>query len=204
LGQHQLTALELNPVAHLIELCTLVYPQKYGKPDKNAKGSAPDGTWAGLANEVEYWGKWVLERVKEEIGDLYPPIRVPSALIESGMQERIGHEAENFVTVKEEEMRPNFSAVESKSDSDADAVKEFGFNPAEFSKGGNATCLFCGTVADDNYVKEEGLAKRMGKQIMALVCTKYREKGKVYLSADGIAPNLLLHDFRTLILFITF
>lgn len=23
--------LELNPVAHLIELCTLVYPQKYGK-----------------------------------------------------------------------------------------------------------------------------------------------------------------------------
>ena len=26
-------ALELNPVAHLIELCTLVYPQKYGQPD---------------------------------------------------------------------------------------------------------------------------------------------------------------------------
>jgi hypothetical protein len=22
-----------NPVAHLIELCTLVYPQKYGQPD---------------------------------------------------------------------------------------------------------------------------------------------------------------------------
>jgi putative DNA methylase len=42
-------ALDLNPVAHIIELCTLVYPQKYGKPDKNAKGSAPDGTWAGLA-----------------------------------------------------------------------------------------------------------------------------------------------------------
>jgi len=26
-------ALDLNPVAHIIELCTLVYPQKYGKPD---------------------------------------------------------------------------------------------------------------------------------------------------------------------------
>ena len=25
-------AIELNPVAHLIELCTLVYPQKFGKP----------------------------------------------------------------------------------------------------------------------------------------------------------------------------
>jgi len=67
-------ALELNPVAHLIELCTLVYPQQYGQPDPSAKGSAADGTWAGLAKEVEYWGKWVLERVKAEIGDLYPPI----------------------------------------------------------------------------------------------------------------------------------
>jgi len=26
-------AIELNPVAHLIELCTFVYPQKHGKPD---------------------------------------------------------------------------------------------------------------------------------------------------------------------------
>jgi len=67
-------ALELNPVAHLIELCTLVYPQQYGQPDPSAKGSAADGTWAGLAKEVEYWGKWVLERVKAEIGDLYPPV----------------------------------------------------------------------------------------------------------------------------------
>jgi putative DNA methylase len=70
-------ALDLNPVAHLIELCTLVYPQQYGAPDPTCKGSAPDGTWAGLAEEVEYWGKWVLERVRLEIGDLYPPIPDP-------------------------------------------------------------------------------------------------------------------------------
>ena len=49
-------ALDLNPVAHIIELCTLVYPQKYGKPDPTMKGSAKDGTWAGLAEEVRYWG----------------------------------------------------------------------------------------------------------------------------------------------------
>jgi putative DNA methylase len=52
-------AVDLNPVAHLIELCTLVYPQQYGPK---------------LAEEVERWGQWVLERVKAEIGDLYPPI----------------------------------------------------------------------------------------------------------------------------------
>jgi len=83
-------ALDLNPVAHIIELCTLVYPQKYGKPDPNARGmvgqparlSSEDSqagslshkTWGGLAEEVRYWGEWVLEKVKAEIGDLYPPL----------------------------------------------------------------------------------------------------------------------------------
>jgi putative DNA methylase len=52
-------AIDLNPVAHIIELCTLVYPQKYGKK---------------LADEVEKWGKWVIENVRAEIGDLYPGI----------------------------------------------------------------------------------------------------------------------------------
>jgi putative DNA methylase len=77
-------ALDLNPVAHLIELCTLVYPQRYGQPDPAAvgcadpsAGSGQGGTWAGLAAEVEHWGNWVLERVREEIGDLYPPIPDP-------------------------------------------------------------------------------------------------------------------------------
>ncbi|MBC8450528.1 MAG: DUF1156 domain-containing protein [Chloroflexi bacterium] len=78
-------ALDLNPVAHLIELCTLVYPQQFGAPDPAATGCAEDpstssgqsGTWAGLSAEVEHWGQWVLERVRDEIGDLYPPIPDP-------------------------------------------------------------------------------------------------------------------------------
>ncbi len=76
-------ALDLNPVAHIIELCTLVYPQKYGKPDPNVRGmtgpknAKAETTWGGLAKEVEYWGKWVLKEVRREIGDLYPPIPDP-------------------------------------------------------------------------------------------------------------------------------
>ncbi len=70
-------ALDLNPVAHLIELCTLVYPQQFGAPDPATKGCADEGTWAGLAAEVEHWGQWVLERVRAEIGDLYPPVPDP-------------------------------------------------------------------------------------------------------------------------------
>jgi putative DNA methylase len=60
-------AIDLNPVAHIIELCTLVYPQKYGKK---------------LALEVEKWGNWVIENVRADIGDLYPPIKVGEILPE--------------------------------------------------------------------------------------------------------------------------
>src|ERR1700694_5983393 len=63
-------ALDLNPVAHIIQLCTLVYPQKYGKPDPTARGMTgpkndrEEPTWGGLAEEVRYWSKWVLKKVK--------------------------------------------------------------------------------------------------------------------------------------------
>lgn len=52
-------AVELNPVAYLISLCTLVYPQTYGP---------------SLATDVEKWGKWLVDRARAEVGDLYPPI----------------------------------------------------------------------------------------------------------------------------------
>lgn len=90
-------ALDLNPVAHMIELCTLVYPQKHGTRDpnvrgmtgpKNAKGKT---TWGGLAEEVSYWGNWVLERVRKEISDIYPLIADPTAKKRDLLPERNAH-----------------------------------------------------------------------------------------------------------------
>ncbi len=57
-------ALELNPVAHLVQLATLVYPAKYG---------------TRLVELVRYWSVIVLERVRAEVGDLYPPVPDPAA-----------------------------------------------------------------------------------------------------------------------------
>lgn len=240
-------ALDLNPVAHIIELCTLVYPQKYGKPDPTVKGSAKDGTWAGLAEEVRYWGNWVLKKVRAEIGDLYPPIPDPKAsktreIFGEPQLEMAGHGfdragqqqlaaetstgyltpvaylwtrtvrcknpscgaivplvrqtwlckkkgryvALKMITLKGEK-RVRFEVIES------DSEKGLGFDPAAFSKGGNATCPFCGTVADSDYVKAEGRAKRMGQQMMAVACTKSGEQGKIYLPADDL-PSFFPED----------
>lgn len=245
-------ALDLNPVAHIIELCTLVYPQTYGKPDhtargmtgpKNAKGEA---TWGGLANEVRYWGNWVLERVRKEIGDLYPLIPDPEykkpsekeekAAAKSGArgkqlsingEEEDGEEkgagvaipdgylmavaylwtrtvrcknpscgaqvplvkqtwlckkAGRYIALKmvsrRGEMAARFEVVAS------DTEEGLGFDPEAFSKAGNATCPFCGTVADSDYAKLEGCSKRLGEQLMAIVCTRSGKHGRVYLGSD--------------------
>ena len=58
-------AVEYNPVAHLIELCTLVYPQTFG---------------ASLADDFQRWGEVVLGRMQQEIGGLYPSVQIPKTV----------------------------------------------------------------------------------------------------------------------------
>lgn len=241
-------AIDLNPVAHIIELCTLIYPQKYGKPDPTATGSAKDGTWAGLAAEVEHWSLWVLERVRAEIGDLYPPIPDPNApqarqaiggaqlkMAEAGFESRgqqrftkevpsgwltpVGYLWTRTVRCKNPacgsmvplvkqtwlckkkgryvalkiaapvgQKRVRFDVVEAVSEAG------LGFNPSLGSEGGNATCPFCGTVADAQYVQAQGIEKNVGIQCMAVACTRTGGRGKVYLSVDDLEPAYLPNE----------
>jgi Adenine-specific DNA methylase containing a Zn-ribbon len=61
---------DYNPVAVLIQKCTLEYPQKYGVPKKTSwekKSSRKP-----LIEDVKKWGNWVLEEAKKEIGKFYP------------------------------------------------------------------------------------------------------------------------------------
>ncbi len=57
-------ALDLYSMAHLIELCCLVYPPQFG---------------ASLAKDVAEWGRWVIEHIYEELKDLYPTIPDPNS-----------------------------------------------------------------------------------------------------------------------------
>jgi putative DNA methylase len=234
-------ALELNPVAYLIELCTLVYPQRYGKPNPNSVG-CEKGKWAGLAKEVEYWGKWVLEKVKGEIGDLYPPVPDPKAsskrvdgktylpkmdpgnalTVPAGYLTPIAYlwtrtvpcknpgckaivplvrqtwlckKSDRFVGLKvtQDNSRkiPKFVVIESTQRSESKAVDEFGFDPGNFSKAGNSVCILCGMVADSGYVKQQAQSKKMGQQLMAVVCTKVGGKGKIYLGGNDLPLNII-------------
>ena len=233
-------ALDLNPVAHIIELCTLVYPQKYGKPDPNTRGmtgsknAKGESTWGGLAKEVRYWGAWVLDKVKAEVGDLYPLVPDPKSKAAKPLRQADMWQSKDEIppgylvpvaylwtrTVRcknptcgatvplvrqtwlckktgGKRSSPHYAAVKIHPDRrrkditfevvSARSQAGLGFDPSAGSRGGDATCVLCGTVADSDYVKAEGCSKRFGHRLMAIVATRSTSDGKIYLSPSGIS-----------------
>jgi putative DNA methylase len=231
-------AIDLNPVAHLIELCTLVYPQKYGQPDsrpvpeyikrliarnkaeKKAKGETGlfDGQEDGeadtgdnlipnaevteaeyrknpLAADVKYWGHWVLEKARREIGQFYPadedgsvpvaylwartvtcPNPACGATIPLVRQLWLCKKAKRKVALRlvpdSEAKRCHFEIVEG---------KQIDFDPNQGTmQKGRAACPFCQMIVDGKALRTESKAKRMGQQMMAVVTTKPKQKGKNY------------------------
>lgn len=233
-------AVDLNPVAHLIQLCTLVYPQKYGQPDsrpvpdyikrliahnratKKAKSEQglfdqaeaavasddeiiPDVEITEaeyrknpLATDVKYWGHWVLEKARREIGQFYPSdpdgsipvaylwartVTCPNpqcrATVPLIRQFWLCRKATRNVVLQLRKNRQSqscqFDIIEEKS---------FEFDPNEGTmKLGKASCPFCETVIDGDVLRQESKAGRMGQQLMAVVATRPKAEGKIYRAA---------------------
>ena len=58
------TAVDLNPVAHLIEKCVLEYPQRFGQPDERGENT--------LAEDFVTWAGWIRERVRPKLASVFP------------------------------------------------------------------------------------------------------------------------------------
>lgn len=230
-------ALDLNPVAHIIQLCTLVYAQMYGKPDPTAlgmtgpKNEKGETTWGGLAEEVRFWGDWVLTKARAEIGDLYPPIPDPQykgtkvavqaewfkehdsdeipagylkpvdylwtrtvkcknpacgatvpLLRQTWLCRKNGRFIAMRMVVPTHKKQVSFEVVEAVTE------KALGFDPTAHSTAGNATCPFCGAVADSDYVKAEGCGGRFGYQPLCIVCLSPTAKRRHYVNVDPDHP----------------
>ena len=197
-------ALDYNPVAHLIQLCTLVYPQTFGPK---------------LADEFEHWSQVILERMQRDVGELYPPIRIPETKDVASQMELFG---ENNQQISQEVepvayiwartvpcRRPGCDApvplvrqawlrkskngtvaaiprIESGSRLCWDIVSGGSTrNVSEQWKqtgAGQAVCVECNTPAPSDHVKEMARAQRMGESLAAVVVQGSRSK--LYLSPD--------------------
>ncbi|MHA1829293.1 MAG: DUF1156 domain-containing protein, partial [Candidatus Heimdallarchaeaceae archaeon] len=186
-------ALDLNPVAYLILLCTLVYPQKYGKPALDDKGFAKIQN--RLAYDVEKWGKWVLEEAKKEIGKFYPndpdgsvPVAYLWARTVKCPNPSCGAEIplirQYWLCKKENKkiaLKPIVNQKEKRVDFKIVEGKKIDFDPSQGTmKKGTATCLVCGNTADGKYIRKESQEGRMGQRMTTVVLTHPKKKGKIY------------------------
>ncbi len=199
------TAVELNPVAHLIEKCMLEYPQRFGP---------------SLADDIRVWGERWVARAWERVGHLYPPVREmreDGTLFDGGAGSAAAaraagrpiaylwtrtvpcpnpaqgpHEVALVRQTWLAKKKGRYVALSPVVDRDALVVKwevveaaspeELGFDPAGFSKRGHSTCLVCGAAVDGNYIKAEGRAGRMGITPLAAVLVKEGGRGRDYFA----------------------
>ena len=196
---------DLNPVAVMIGKASIEIPPRFaGRPpvhpsEKSVKGGTYKGA-QGLAADVRYYGAWMKERAQERIGHLYPRARLPGggeATVIAWLWARTIR-CPNPACGADMQLVSSFD-LSTKPGKRAWAQPEIDRStmpptvrysigtgtgktpdPPKTGRGANFRCLCCGTSVDDKYVKAEGMAGRMGAQLMATVAEGQRSR--VYLA----------------------
>ncbi|WP_034093322.1 DUF1156 domain-containing protein, partial [Streptacidiphilus albus] len=194
----EVTANELNPVAHLIERMLMEFPQKY----------------PGLADDVRQWGQTWIDAAWRDLSDFYPTVdggtgqqelsteqserRLPFAYLWTRTvrcpnpaapehdahlvrQTWLGRKENRLVALKpvvdQDSMSLSYEVVRGATQAD------LGFDPAEGSRGGEVTCRICGAPVTSKHVKDEARAGRMGTAPLAALAAKLgRRRGRDYLA----------------------
>jgi putative DNA methylase len=206
------TAAELNPVAHLIELCMLDYPQRFGP---------------SLADDIRKWGDHWVDAAWDRVGHLYPPVGEEGGAaggqlgFDQGETSNEGRRPiaylwtrtvrcpnpsmdEHWIPLVHQtwlaKKKGRYAALRPRVDKDRLTVDwellertstdELDFDPAGFSKRGKATCFVCGTSIDADYIRAEGRMSRLGIAPLAAVLVHPSGRGREYLPAGSYElPN---------------
>jgi putative DNA methylase len=206
-------AIEYNPVAHLVELCTLVFPQRFG---------------ATLADDVSTWGKRIIDRLRDKVADWYPPVHLDDSKViaqqlsmfgAAGESVRVGHDPVAYIWVRTVPCRnpqcrstvplvrqawlrkkgglvsavPKLAEGSTKLTWQIVVGSETGGDDDEQTGAGGAVCLACPTPVPASYVKECGIAGKIGESLAALVL--HGPRSKLYLPgqlacAERVTPDI--------------
>jgi putative DNA methylase len=192
----EVTAVELNPVAHLIERMMLEFPQRF----------------PGLADDVRRWGKVWTDRAEEQLADLYPTVgestgqqllgggdqagrrpiaylwtrtvrcpnpAAPPHHVHLVRQTWLGKKKGRMVAlrprVNHDTLEVTYEVVHATNE------QAFGFDPGAGSSRGQVACRACGATVTADYVKKEGRAGRLGTVPLAAVLVRPGRGGREYL-----------------------
>jgi len=185
---------DYNPVAVLIQKCTLEYPQKYGhKEDKkweeihNADAKNP------LLEDVKRWGQWVLDEARNEIGQFYPqeddgsiPVGYIWARTIPCQNPNCGAEiplVRQFWLAKKDKKKVACRPIVEGNEIKFEIVNgEFGdFDPNEGTIArANAACPVCGQITEAKKVRELAQKGQVGQRMIAVVLHHPKRQGKTY------------------------
>jgi adenine-specific DNA methylase len=195
---------DLNPVAVLIQKCTLEYPQRYGKPQSRTKTSEfmgaemdTDEKINPLLQDVKKWGAWVLDAAKKEIERFYAkesdgsipvgyiwartiPCQNPACRAEIPLMRQfwLAKKAKKIVAVfpYSEWGKVLFKIV----GTGYEAMPE-GFDPGTGTVArAVAVCPVCGSTVDANTTRRLFQEGKAGERMVAVVLHKQGQTGKRY------------------------
>lgn len=205
-------ALDLNPVAYLIELCTVTFPQQWG---------------GELADDIETWGKIILKRTKQAVSDVLSRIPIernqPRAIqrtLGDGSELKLQPEEYSVVAYYWTRTIPcpnpqckgtvplyrqtwlrnkssGYVALKPVPDMarrvmrfqvlEARTEAGLGFDPSSGSAGSSTACPFCQSALDGRYVRRYGDEKGFGQQLMCVIALNPDGPGKLYLVDESLA-----------------
>jgi putative DNA methylase len=207
-------AIELNPVAYLIELCSVTFPQQFGPT---------------LADDIEKWGQTVLAETEMSVSDLFARIPRKKKVSENGQQSLSTEfaslvESDNLSIVAYYWTRtvpcpnPNcgatvplyrqtwlrqkesgFVALKPELDFErkvvrfrvveSDSESTLGFDPTEGSDGSSTVCPFCKSAVGGPYVRAYGNSTGFGQQLMCVIALNPEGSGKLYFTDESLAAD---------------
>lgn len=194
-------ASDLNPVAVLLNLCTVVYPQKFGKSSyvRNKQKGFYDTQDITIQNQLSYdvkrWGDWVNEQAFNEIGDFFQLDEHDETVVAYIWARTI--KCQNSACGAEIPLlqqpwlvkRPKRKVVIMLQPDKAKRTVTFlikegsNLESSDFPvtmKKGTVECPVCKQASKGVYLREEALAGRMGERLIAVISKHETKRGKNY------------------------
>lgn len=207
-------ALDLNPVAYLIELCGVTFPQQFG---------------TSLADDVEKWGRKILDETAKSVSDIFAriPRKTKSVVnkqhllsIESSRPQKrdnlsivayywtrtapcpnptcgaivplyrqtwLRRKESGYVALKPVPDRQSKLIRFRVVEGDSEA--DLGFDPSEGSEGSSTVCPFCRAALEGAYVRGYGNNTGFGQQLMCVIALNPEGSGKLYFTDESLAAD---------------
>ena len=195
-------ALDLNPVAHIIELCTLVYPQKYGNPVLDKSGFTKIDN--KLADDIRHWGNIVYKNAEKTLSEFYinsndesptaffwvrtikcknPSCESIIPLFNNFWLQKKGTQYAIKLIIKKSGNKPLYKILKN---------SEIDFDPEDgIVKTGTALCPFCNSTMNSSEIQEMAKKGEMGEHMFGvLVETGEGKKYRLPNEKDLILLNI--------------